>query len=106
MKSDQQLKLGFMQLFPTLLNQDFDDSWLFNDLYPKPCQGWSSFASDALDDAILKKLNGARYATWFADKEFTMIAAEVGLACSPDKKMCRALFAKKLFSLVIREDRK
>ena len=57
-------------------------------------------ASDALDDKILEKLKGRGYATYFRGGEFWMstYTGETISVTHADKKICRALFAKSLFS--------
>jgi len=57
-------------------------------------------ASDALDDAILKKLKGKfdGYKTWFTGiNHIYQCVNGKRFAEHPDKKVCRALFAKQLF---------
>ena len=53
-------------------------------------------ASDALDDAILKKLAPENLVVWFDGENYWMMSRNAD-AKHPDKKICRALFAQKLF---------
>ncbi len=56
-------------------------------------------ASDALDDKILEKLGGDSYTICFLDGQYSIFTRTVrGVISHTDKKICRALFAHKLFS--------
>lgn len=57
-------------------------------------------ASDALDDAILRKLNGYAYRIYFQGGLYVMRSLAPDGICveHPDKKICRVLFAQKLFN--------
>lgn len=56
-------------------------------------------ASDALDDAILKKFGYEGYSAWVSENgTYIMRSCEDHeVESSPDKKICRALFARKLW---------
>lgn len=54
-------------------------------------------ASDALDDAIFKELRGNTLCIWFRDGEYCYHSVKISVK-HPDKKICRVLFAEKLWS--------
>ncbi len=57
-------------------------------------------ASDALDDKIRERCGEDGYSTYMRGNDVHMLACLTGLdahAIHPDKKICRALFAKKLW---------
>jgi len=57
-------------------------------------------ASDALDDAILKKLDGYAYRVHCQGGFYVMVrVGEVPSAIHQDKKVCRALLAKQLWGV-------